>query len=181
MAAAAQALNTPEKAGGFIEGLVASAIVYAGTLGALDAAGAVVPASNTAGLQVAGRVETLPLKDTFAIGDTVLLKRGVFALSNSAVNALTIANIGDIVYVEDDNTVASTSTNLVKAGKLVGLDENGAWVDTRVLPQPVPVTAVTVATANGSDAGTTQALANALKTAVNALIVDVAVLAKKLS
>jgi hypothetical protein len=36
----------------------------------------------------------------------------------------------------------------------------------------VTLTAATVATANGSDAGTTQTLANALKTALNAVIAD---------
>lgn len=183
MSAAAQAINTPEKQGQFIEGLVvaAGATVYAGTLGALDATGKVVPASDTAGLIVAGRVETLPLKDTFAAGEAALIKRGTFKFNNSAGNALTVANIGDIAYAEDDNTVATTSNHLVKAGKVVGVDADGVWIDTTVLAQAFAPTSAVVATANASDLASAEALANALKTQVNALVADVAALAAKIS
>ena len=183
MSAAIAPINTPEKLGQFIEGLVVAAgkVVYAGTLGALDASGNVVPASDTAGLTVAGRIEALPLYDTFGAGAAVLIKRGTFKFNNSTTNALAVANIGDVVYAEDDNTVASTTTNKVKAGKMVGLDSDGVWVDTTVFPQPITPTSATVTTTAAVDLSTSEALANALKTAVNALVADVATLAAKLS
>ena len=137
MAAATKAINTDERSGGFIEGLVAAAVVYAGTLGAADANGAVVPASDTAGLIVLGRVESVPLQDTFAIGDPVLIKRGVFILNNSEANPLAAANIGDICVVEDDNTVASTSVNKIGAGRFLGFADGDATlciVDTMARP-----------------------------------------------
>ena len=139
MSAATTAINTPERSGQFIEGLVvaAGATVYTGTLGALDATGAVVPASDTAGLIVAGRVETLPLKDTFVAGDKVLIKRGVFIFTNSIGHPLAAAQIGDICVVEDDNTVAATSNNKIAAGRFLGFadgDVTQCIVDTQARP-----------------------------------------------
>lgn len=139
MSAATTAINTPERAGQFIEGLFVAAekTVYAGTLGALDADGNVVPASDTAGLIVAGRVEAMPLKDTFKAGESVLLKRGVFVFSNSGTNPLTAEQIGKICVVEDDNTVAATSANKIGAGRFLGFpdgDITQAIVDTIARP-----------------------------------------------
>jgi hypothetical protein len=183
MPAAITPINTPEKQGRFMEGLVVAVAntVYAGTLGALSVTGTVVPAADVAGLIVAGRVETLALKDTFIAGDLILIKRGTFKYNNSIINPIGIAQIGTLAFVENDNTVASTTVNKVKAGKVVGVDPDGVWIDTMVLAQAVPLTAVAVATPAAIDLATAQALANALKTAVNALIVDVAVIAAKLS
>lgn len=56
------------------------------------------------------------------------------------------------------------------------LNENGTEVDLKLGPQTLPValTAATVTTPDGSDAGTTQTLANALKVEVNKMITDTA-------
>ena len=184
MAAATAPINTPEVSGQFIEGLVVetSTTVYAGTLGALDAGGNVVPASDTAGLIAAGRVETLPNQDTFTAGQAVLIKRGTFMFNNSTANPIGIANIGDLAYCEDDNTVATTTTHLVKAGKIVGIDSTGGiWIDTRVLAPAITPSSTVVSTANATDLASAEALVNALKTQVNNLVADVAALAKQLS
>lgn len=54
------------------------------------------------------------------------------------------------------------------------LNENGTEVDLKFGPSvlPVALTAATVSTADGSDAGTTQTLANALKAELNKVIAD---------
>ena len=45
----------------------------------------------------------------------------------------TRANISDVVYAMDDQTVGRTSdaTNGVVAGRIVNVDASGIWVDTR--------------------------------------------------
>src|SRR5207302_2645561 len=97
---------------------------------------------------------------------TANVKRGVFKFDNSAGNAITAAQVGKACYVEDDHTVNKDGgANKIRAGTVVGLDSDGVWVDTQ--PRSIPIvyalTSVQAATANGSDAATTQALANSLK------------------
>lgn len=177
MSAATTAIDTPERAGAMTNSPVAAAtVIFAGTMVALNAAGNAVPASDTAALKVVGRAEADVDNSAGAIGDkTVNAKAGCFRYSNSGTNAATKANIGGKAYAEDDNTVGTAiGTNAIVAGEIVDVDADGVWVKITadVVPLTLAVTAATAATANGSDAGTTQALANALKTAVNALIAD---------
>ncbi len=169
--------NAPQRNGVFLVLTVAAAtLLYPGGLVALNAAGAAVPATDTAGLQVVGRCEGLFDNSTGAAGDIVAtIQRGVFRYANSGSDPVAQADIGNIAFIEDDSIICKVgATNKVRAGRIVDVDDDGVWIDTRQTGQPYTLTAVTVATANGSDAGTTQALANALKTAVNAVIVDLA-------
>jgi hypothetical protein len=69
-----------------------------------------------------------------------------------------------VVYVEDDHTVARTTTNFVKAGRFMGFggdpdgsDATKCWIEISPLSS---LGWTAVATADGSDAATTQALAN---------------------
>ena len=133
MAAATEARNTPYRNGVDLAPPVAAAtLVWAGTLAALDALGNVVPASDTDGLIVAGRAEKTADNSAGAAGDIRCnIMRGVFLWDNSETEALTAANIGDWAYVEDDQTVAVTSTHKVKAGRIVDVVDDGVWVDCR--------------------------------------------------
>lgn len=144
MAATAN-IDTPERAGDvFNFGIAAATKMYVGTLGAINAAGNAVPAADTAGLKVVGRAELPSGQDDLdnSAGDagdkTVNLKRGVFRLANSATNAVTAAELGRMVYAEDDETVNKTGgTNKVAAGIAVALEGDSdeyVWVDTRGAP-----------------------------------------------
>jgi hypothetical protein len=98
-----------------------------------------------------------------AIG--VNVKRGIFKFTNSVGDPVVAGDIGKSCYVEDDNTVNhSGGTNLIKAGKVMGLDDSNAsvWVDTT---RP----GGSVTTANATDLVTTEALANALKASYNSI------------
>lgn len=53
----------------------------------------------------------------------VLLKQGVFKMKNKGGDLVTIALMGQAVYVEDDQTVRATAASSVVAGKLVGFDD----------------------------------------------------------
>ena len=101
-----------------------TATLYAGNLGAIDANGTGVLASNTAGLRVVGRIE-----EDVVNGDNVehggaqtIMSEGVFRYRNSAGHPLTPANVGGPCYVEGSETVSQSSgTNGIKAGVVVQL------------------------------------------------------------
>lgn len=104
--------------------------MYVGGLMAVDNAGEAQMASDTLGLRVLGICpENVDNSDD---GETVAPpKPGIFRLNNSSTNAVTVGMRGRPCYVEDDNTVASTSTNLVPAGLVHDVDTDGVWVDLR--------------------------------------------------
>lgn len=124
-------VNTPERSGQFLEKqpVEGSVILFAGSLAAANAAGHLVPASDTANLKVLGRVETDSLNSVFdnsqgAAGDLVAtVKRGCFVLANSVANPVTQSLIGHTVYVEDAQTVASESEASIAAGVFLGFED----------------------------------------------------------
>lgn len=133
MSAATAEINTPERPGIATSYPVAAAtILFAGILAALDSSGNLVPASDAAGLRAAGRVEYTVDNSAGAAGDlSADVKEGVFKFNNSATVAVDPDDKGKLCFVEDDNTVAETSTHKVKAGRVVDVESDGVWVDTR--------------------------------------------------
>lgn len=125
--------DSPERAGQMLSIPAAAAILlYAGTLAATDANGRAVPASDTAGLRVRGRVEEDADNSAGLAGAiNARIKKSTFRFANSAANALDQADVGKRCYVEDDTTVsADPGDNGIIAGELVAVDAEGAWVDT---------------------------------------------------
>ena len=112
-------------------GVAASQIIYGGALVALDAAGQAIPASDAASIKVIGVAEETVKSGTTAGEDKVLVRRGaVTAFANAdGANKLTIADIGVVCFVADDQTVQdSGAANDAKVGVLVQVDDNNAWV-----------------------------------------------------
>lgn len=109
--------------------------IYAGALVALNSSGKAVPASDTAGLRVLGRAETRA-----KTGEMVTVKSGCFLFKNSTeAAAIAHADIGNVCYVADDQTVAKTGgTNSIVAGLVYDVENKGVWVLVGV--QPVTVT-----------------------------------------
>lgn len=126
--------NTAYKDGGLAAyGVAAATVIFAGALVAVNSSGYAVPASDTAGLRVVGRAEERQDNSAGADGAlTVSIREGkVLGMKNSAGNAVTAADIGRPVYVEDDETVANAGgTNSIIAGICIGLDSYGVWVAT---------------------------------------------------
>ncbi len=140
---ATAAINTPQRAGLITNlPLAAATIVFGGTIGAIDANGRIVPGSDTAGLRVLGRIEDTVNNSAGSAGDlSVNVQAGVFQWKNSGTNAVDPNDVGKICFVEDDITVAETTTNKVPAGRVIGVDNDGVWVDTRFASlAPVVVT-----------------------------------------
>ncbi len=133
MAAATSEIDTPTRTGTFVYlPLAAATLIYAGTLVARDAAGRAVPASDTAGLRVVGRAAQTVDNSTGSAGDlSINIEPGVFKYANSATNAVDADDVGKLAVVEDDNTVAETSTSKVAAGRVVEVASDGVWIDTR--------------------------------------------------
>lgn len=152
--AATAARNTDARPGDLLSlPVAATTTIWAGTLVARDAAGRAVPASDTAGLRVVGRAEETIDNSAGAAGDlSISVRIGCFKFANSATEAVDADDVGKMAVVEDDQTVAETSTNKVSAGRITGVDSDGVWVDTRFAfygPKTVP----TLTSTNGTMAG----------------------------
>lgn len=125
-------------------GVAASTKIEAGKLVALNAAGdAVEYAKGTAneGLTVVGRCEETVDNSDGAAGDLKVRARiGVFRWNNDvSSDAVTKADIGNAVHGEDDETIRKTAVTsgggnvrTSKVGRLVEVDDDGAWVATGI-------------------------------------------------
>lgn len=157
--------NTDERLGQVVAVPMAAEKIYAGALVAINATGYAANAANTASFAGFGRAEETVDNSGGSAGDlTIDVKRGVFKFANSATNALTQAHVGTIAIVEDNETVASSASNSVKAGLVVEIETDGVWIDTRAfLPVVGTVADDAVVTAKIADDAVTGAkLANAI-------------------
>ena len=126
--------NTARKDGKLISLLVAASTkIEAGKMVAVNATGYAVEASDTAGIIVVGVAEETIDNSAGSDGDlSVLVQRGqAFKMKNSGTTAITQAAVGSNVVVEDDETVttAAGATNDITAGKCLGVESDGVWVE----------------------------------------------------
>lgn len=133
MTALAQDRNTPARAGDVRSGpLAASVLVYAGALVMRNAAGYLTKGATATGAIGVGRAEERVDNSAGSAGDAALRYRpGVFRFANSSsTDAITIAEIGDVCFVADDQTVAKTSGTNTRspAGIVEDVDDLGVWV-----------------------------------------------------
>ncbi len=177
MAATAE-INTPVRPGRTFNFLVAAAtLIYAGTYVAVDANGNAVPASDTAGLRAIGRAEQTVDNSAGNAGDLAIsVMVGIFRFANSATNPASADDVLKMAYVEDNQTVATSTTHKLKAGRIMDVDDDGVWVDTlgaHEVTALAPITSAQIATAAATDLVSSEALANALKAGFNLLQNDV--------
>ena len=133
MAALAKDRNTPYRDGLYISVPVKAATkIYAGSLVVADG-GYAKPAAKAANLVALGRAEHLADNSGGANGDIqVQVRRGTFRWGTVAAAAgkVTVAEIGKDVYIADDQTVDKRDAATSKAGKCLGVDAAGVWVET---------------------------------------------------
>ncbi len=120
MAALTKDRNTVRKEGDYAAYQVkANAKIYAGSLVCIDSTGYAVPGSDTAGLKFAGVSRGYADNTGGADGamSVEVWKCGSFEL---AASGMTRSNVGDSVFVADDQTVglAATTTNDVPCGRI---------------------------------------------------------------
>lgn len=129
MAALAADRNTPYRDGLYISVPVkAGAKIYAGSLVVADGGYA-----KAASLVALGRAEHLADNASGANGDIqVQVRRGTFrwATTAAAAGKVTVAELGKDVYIADDQTVDKRDAATSKAGKCLGVDSEGVWVET---------------------------------------------------
>ena len=111
-------------------GVAGSTKLFGGGMVSVNAAGYAIPAVDTAATKMAG-VSEAQVDNTDGIdGDKqAIVRRGkVYIFDNSAANPVTLAHLFTDVFVEDDETVASSTTNNIVAGECVGVDALGVHV-----------------------------------------------------
>lgn len=125
--------DTPEVEGKLFSGPVAAAVhIFAGSLVVRDSSGNLKPGVAATGLIPVGRAAENVDNTSGDAGDlTCEVKAGTFIWTNSGSSALDITDIGNTVYIEDDQTVCKVGTSKSPAGKMVKLDAEGVhvWTD----------------------------------------------------
>lgn len=124
---------TPERAGvRFDRDAAASVKSFAGGMAVLDGSGNCKPGVTGTGLHYLGAFETTVDNSSGSAGDvTFAVAVAVFRWANSASSdEITAAEIGDICYIVDDQTVAKTSAGGTRSpcGVIVDVDSIGVWV-----------------------------------------------------
>lgn len=98
--------------------------------------GYLVPASADEDIRIVGRAEEHVDTTGLANGDkSINVRQGVFKWGNSGGGqAIAVANVGEICFAKDDQTVQlySGTDTLPIAGVVVGLDTDGVWVETHL-------------------------------------------------
>lgn len=113
----------------FRDAVAASVRIFAGAMVALNATGFALPAVTTA-TRVRG--VALDEADNTSGADgavSVDIERGAFLFANDTTNAVTRAHIGASVYVVDSNTVGSSATSTIVAGKCLDVTPEGVVVE----------------------------------------------------
>lgn len=124
--------NTPLKSTEVIVvGIAAGVRIYAGALVVANAAGFAAPGSTAVGLTYLGRAEEfVDNRDGAAGAATVEIRRGkAFKWANDGT--VVQANLFKTAYIVDDQTVAAADAGGTRsaAGRIVGIDSDGVWVE----------------------------------------------------
>ena len=125
--------NTPQSLGDNRVGLVAAATkIFAGAMLMRNAAGYLVNGQTATGAHGVGRAHEPADNSAGADGDlTVRFDPGIFRYENSAATDLiTVADIGSVAWIVDDQTVAKTNGGATRsaAGLIEDVDALGVWV-----------------------------------------------------
>jgi hypothetical protein len=124
--------NTPRLSGDVRSGPVAAATtIFAGALLMRNAAGFLIEGQTATGLVGVGRAEER-VENAGADGAaSVTWRPGIYRFANSAgADEIATAEIGDVCYAVDDQTVAKTdgSASRSPAGIVEDVDAQGVWV-----------------------------------------------------
>lgn len=117
----------------FSDPVAAATVIFSGALVALDASGNAVPATATVTQRTRGVAQTRADNTTGAAGAIrVEVRTGTYRFDNSAAaDLITVAEIGAVCYVVDDETVAKTDATGTRpvAGTIRNVDADGVWVE----------------------------------------------------
>lgn len=132
MAALSAQRDTKQRSGAVADrGVAAAAVIHAGAMVALNAAGDLVPFSVATTLKSDGVAQISATGSAVAGEVRCTVERGTFRFENSAAGDLiTKADIGNDCWGVDDQTVAKTNGGATRsiAGKIFDVDAQGVWV-----------------------------------------------------
>ena len=145
---------------GYTLPVAAATIIYWGNLVATNAQGNAVPATDTAGLVVAGVAQDYILSGGGFLGNggqgqqadvdnstgvagacKVTVRQNLFRFRNSSSSPLGVADLGTMAVVQDPETVAKASTNNIAAGVVLILEQGFVWIWLPCYPLSVPASA----------------------------------------
>jgi len=112
--------------------VAASEKIYGGALACVNAAGYALEGSDTAGLIFQGIAMSQKDNLSGSNGDLTIVLRRRGLINCVMATAITIANVGDNVFLVDDQTVDLTAnvTNNIFCGIIAGyIDTTHAWID----------------------------------------------------
>jgi hypothetical protein len=113
--------------------VAANAVIYYNAIVALDASGYLVPAADTAGLDVVGIADE-PANNTGGANGALEVRvyRGAALIATTGASKLVQADVGGDAFILDDNTVVKTAgtTNNVVGGEVLELaNADAVWVN----------------------------------------------------
>ena len=125
--------DTPRREKGLlIVPIAATTLVRNGLIACVNADGYAVEGATATDLIYLGCFEeTLNNEGTAGEVSVRIRTDNAFQFENSSADPVTQANFGDVCFIEDNQTVAATdgTGTRSKAGRVVGIDENGVWVE----------------------------------------------------
>ncbi len=126
--------NTPMKDGELISvPMATNTTIYAGSLVVANGSGYAAPGSTATTLTALGRAEERKTNSGANGAASILVRRGaVFKFKNSGTDPVVQATLGKTCYIVDDETVSATNAGgntQSAAGKVVGIDADGVWVE----------------------------------------------------
>lgn len=132
MTALAKDRNTPSRPGKLSNFPLAVAKVFAGSIGVLNSSGYLTKGSTATGLKCVGRIAEQVDNSAGSAGDLRAdVEPGIFRWANSSAgDAIALADVGNVCYIVDDQTVAKTSGSGTRspAGIIEDVDADGVWV-----------------------------------------------------
>lgn len=113
--------------------VAADAVCYAGGIACANASGYATPGAVSTTLTYLGRFEEHVDATDLSNGavSIAVRRKKAFKWKNSNSDPVTQASLGKVCYILDDETVAATSATNTRsvAGKVVGLESDGVWVE----------------------------------------------------
>ena len=155
--------DTPEIGGESFDVTQGSNVIYAGAIVVINSAGTAEAGTDAASKRVVGRCERTQDNTgvNYKAARTIRVKTGVFRWVNGG--SFTDANIGDLAYISDDQTVttgASASQDII-AGTIVDVDSDGVWVNTYRIGANGAASVTTLAASGAATLGSTMSVAGA--------------------
>jgi len=149
--------NTLSRSGQQFSYPLAAVKVYAGSIGVINASGHLTKGATATGLKCVGRIKA-QVDNSAGVAAAVNgeVENGLFCWKNSAAaDAITLAEVGTVCFIVDDETVAKTSGGGTRspAGIIEDVDSDGVWVRMGQDALVAPAGAL-LAASNLSDLGT---------------------------